>query len=305
MRHPVILSSLEEDFEQIGLTEKKPLQEAKTTKEVEVDEDIDFEDLDLEGLDEEQIEELRTRYAAGSMKRVKLKRRSSAERAKSRRWEKAHKSQRKKADKRSAMKDRGKKAAIKKRRARKRRNRREDVEMTMQDQLSSILEDVQNIVSQIDENVVEDNEDIETTIRSFANVAIISEMLSDFFEAVASDEELSEDLDDDLIESLEEATAYFTDLAENAASLATVLNEGEDSEYELPTDDEIAEAFEDWMGALVEGLEFYADLTEDDDADSDLGNELDEADDEEEDDSKMPAFLKKKMAASKKKMGKG
>ncbi len=283
MRHPVIISSLEEDFKNLGL--------------------VDRDDTISE--EEEELQEKRRRVS-GSGRTKKTKKMTGKALSKSRSYERRKKGQRKRMSAKRAKSAAGKKLA----RFSKRFEGQEDsMKATLHlGKLAGLFEEVEGILSSLDEDRVEN------AVKSFANIAIISEMLGDFFSAV-----LEEDIDDDeLVEELSEAATFFTDLSESAADIATALNEGEELEVTL---DQIEEAFNEQMEALVDGLEFYADLTEDEDElDED---EFDEDEDEDEDEldemgdygdkdmkkkgmdygkKKMPDFIKKKMMA---KMGKG
>jgi len=278
------LQSLEEDFKNIGI-----LEEDDTSEEVEVVEDEDAE-LELSSEEEDDLEEGKRR-AAGGKKMVRTKRMKSGDKAKARQSYRRRKSKIKKARKKRGRSARGKKLA----RLAKRLAAKESVELTNSDRINSILEDVQDIVSSVNApEVTEDTQALENAIKSFANVAIISEMLSDFFaeavELVEEDQELSEELAD--------AAHYFQEQAEAAAYLATSLDEGSDLDEDLDVD----ELFQEQMNSLVDGLEFYADLTEDDE-DGEGEEVLEMDDDEDEDDEgndkkgkkEMPAFLKKKL----------
>jgi hypothetical protein len=279
MRHPVIISSLEEDFKNLGLVDK--------------DDTITHDDDD-------ELQEKRRRVSGSGRSKKTVKMRGK-KLAKSRSYERKMKSKRKRSAKKRAKSGAGKKLS----RFNKRFEGQEDsMKATLHlGKLAGLFEEVEGILSSLDEDRVEN------AVKSFANIAIISEMLGDFFSTV-----LEEDIEDEeLVEELSEAAEFFTDLSESAADIATHLNEGEELEVGL---DEIEEAFNEQMEALVDGLEFYADLTEDeesDDEDDDLDededeyeddDELAEMDDEDDDDGgkKIPDFIKKKMKA---KMGKG
>ena len=297
MRHPVVIQSLEEDFRELGI--------------------IDQEAPD-EGEDFEEARRIAKRRSAGGKTAKRTKRTSAKKLRAGKRYRRAHKGKISRT-----AKVMGKKASV------KRRKKWLALHHADVPDLASILEDVQAIVSQLDENTLlsEDDFDLDTTIRSFANIAIISEMLSDFFGNLVEDEELSEAMGDDMMEDIADANEFFVELAEASADIATTLSEELDEDEEIAVE-ELQKIFQEHMDDLVDGLEFYADLTEDEDEDEDdldeddgdLGNVEEMAkkmamskkmkkmkgdDDDDDDDGKeMPAFLKKKMGMTKDKMAK-
>jgi RNA polymerase primary sigma factor len=254
-RDKVVLTSLEEDFKNIGII--------KESKEVEVD---DNEDADLEE---------GRRRASGGRKSIRTKRMKSGDKAKARASYRKRKSKIKKQRKKRGRTSRGKKL---KKLAKAMAKKTESTSLTATDRINSILEDVRDIVSSVNEDD-SSKQDLDNAIKSFANVAIISEMLATFFsesiELVESEGELSDELTD--------AADYFQEQAEQAAFLATALDEG----AELDEDIDVDELFQEFMGALVEGLDLYADLTEDEDEDfedDDLEEDEDDSDLEEDED---------------------
>ena len=267
MRHPVVISSLEEDFEQIGLTEKKSITESADASS-----------------EEELTERQRKMHKAGKRGFVKAKVGTSSQKRKWRMAAKKRKSKRK--------------AYYKSAKGRRARKRREKLDMGLEPRtdLLSILEDVQEIVSKVEESNAPAN-DLDTTVRSFANIAIISEMLSDFFGAIVEDEELSEGMDDELKEDVASAHQFFTQLAEQAAEVATDLSELDEDEEIVA--EELEKIFQEQMDALVDGLEFYADLTEEEcgDEDEDEDEDMEEAVEE----SAVPSF-RERMASARRKM---
>jgi len=258
MNKNIIITSLEEDFAQIGLTEPG------------------------ESLDERRV--ARRRMAGGRVAK-KTQRSSQAEKRASKSYYRAHKA--------SILRRRAKRAKTAKGKRRMAWLRAH--ESNNPQNLTGILEDIQNIVSQIDEgNSAESN--LDTAIRSFANIAIIAEMLGDFFDS----RELSEEMEQEFVEDVESASGFFPRLAESAAKVATKLNS-------LEEDDEIAEEelekiFQEQMDALVEGLEFYADLTEEDDEDEDDEDDEDEDEDDMEESVQDPSFVRSRMATARRRM---
>jgi len=191
-------------------------------------------------------------------KMIRTKRSTAGERRASKMNYRTHKSQRKK-HKRSAA---GKRQAGIIAKIRNRLHMSADAQPDYRTNLTNLLEDVQDIVSHLDEN------NGEASIKSFANIAIISEMLGEFFGLLAENEDAQEL---DLTEELAGAADLFNGMAEDAAAIATALHEGVEDDESAPTYEEIEEAFQRHMDALIDGLELYADLTEDED-DGDEGN---------------------------------
>jgi type IV secretory pathway VirJ component len=258
-RDKVVLSTLEEDFKNIGIIE-----ESKESDEVVENDEVEVDDTDSD------LEEGRRR-AAGGRKSVKTKRMSAGAKSKARSSYRKRKSKIKKARKKRGRTSRGKKLA----KLAKAMAKKESVELASSDRINSILEDVRDIVASVNED---DNstQDLDNAIKSLANVAIISEMLANYF---AESVELLED-EGELSTELSEAAAYFQEQAEQAAFLATALDEG----TELDEDFDVDEIFEEFMSALVEGLDLYADLTEDEDEeDLDEDEDEDELEEDEED----------------------
>jgi hypothetical protein len=244
MRHPVIITSLEEDFRAIGILpkEEKP---AST------------EDEPLE-------ERTRKRRKAGKRGMEKVKVGTTSQR---RDWRMA--ARRRKSKIKAYRKSARGRAA---RRKAKKFESSETMESTSV-RINSLLEDVQDIISTVDD------ESIENATKSFANVAIISEMLARVFEAVM------DEFEEEDAQELGEAAEFFAELAEEAASIATLLHEGVDEdtpEDEIPTYEDIEAKFQEHMDALIDGLELYADITEDEDEDEEI--EEDEEDPTEETD---------------------
>ena len=291
MRNPKRqLTTLEEDFRNIGILEEDDSSDEVVEDDLTDDEDItddleDFTEEELEqlaallGLEEgselteddlvelalaiengEDLEEGFKKIFKGG-KLQKVKKMVGKALAKARRYMKSGKG---KAAARRAKKKRAKKmkkASFKKRlkkqkmKAIRMGSRKESVESN---DVASILEDVQNIVASLTED--ENDVQLENAIKAFANVAIISEMLSDFF---AEGVELAED-DEELSEELADAAQFFQEQAERSAEVATALDEG-NLEEAFDEDFDLDEMFQECMDSLVEGLEFYADLSEEED----------------------------------------
>lgn len=273
MRDPkVTLTSLEEDLRNIGLLEES------ADEELESDEDLEEsdEDLDLELEEDEDLEEGRIRRALRGGKVVTQKRTSAKERRKAKMYRKSGKGKaamRKRA--RKLRKPSEKRKLLRKAlKAKRKGTRQESVEVVENNEfqtVSSLLEDVQNIVSSLDE---QEREQLDDAVKAFANVAIISEMLSDFF---GDSTELVEDVE--LTDDLAEMAQLFSTQAEVAAEIAESLNEGE-----LEEGFDYEDAFQHQLDSLIEGLSLYADMTEDEDELEESEEGLLEGDDEDDDD---------------------
>jgi hypothetical protein len=163
------------------------------------------------------------------------------------------------------------------------------------DVISNMLEEVQEIVAGLG------SERVEHSVKAFANIAIISELLARAFASFSKETNESADK-----RHFEESAAHFSSMAEEAAEVAKALSAGpgDDEEFDL---DEIGKMFKAQMSDLLNGLEMYADLTEDEelsslsvteeddeDEDEDEEDDEDEDDEEEEGEKKVPPFLKKK-----------
>lgn len=267
MRNPKVreLTSLEEDFKNIGI----------------LDEEDDASTEVVEDGEEELDEARRIRRQFRGGKVITTKRTGAKERRKARMWRRSSKGKAALRKRKRKMRKASEKRKLKRKemRAKKRGTREESLE-----RVNNILEDVQSIVSSLDE-ADGSAQQLENAIKAFANVAIISEMLANFF---SEGVELVESAE--LSDELAEAAIYFAEQAEQAAFLATALEEG----TELDEDLDVDALFQEQMDSLVEGLEFYADMTEDEEVVEDE-EELDEGkshmerlrsmmDDEDEDD---------------------
>jgi len=130
------------------------------------------------------------------------------------------------------------------------------------ERVANMVEEVGNIVGTIGER--KDTE----IVRGFANVALIADIMSRGFQAIGKD------VDEEELVKLGEA---FADMAEDAASIAEGLDAGD-----LEIDEEVEAAFKADMDDLLNGLELYADLTEDDEEEDGEPVEGDEDTDDDE-----------------------
>jgi len=316
LRHPVVLTTVEEDFKAIGLItedDEKKDKAGKTGKAAD-DEEVqgDKESSVKKGgkkaestdADNDQLDEL---------KQTRMKRHTSSERMK---WRRAKRRGSAKAAARKYRKKASVKRMMKRHRMKAQRLRhgkaagRRRINFS-NDSVSNMLEDTQNILASLDESKVENS------IKAFANVAIIAEMLSRSFAKFAEECEGEDQA------HLEQAASVFGEMAEEAADIARELKESaDDVDF-----DELEEVFKGQMSDLLNGLEMYADITEDEDLanlgeeddddeeddDEDDEDEKEEAKDDEDDDSddkeggdkkKMPPFMKKGAKAEGHKPGK-
>lgn len=136
------------------------------------------------------------------------------------------------------------------------------------DRIANMIEDAEAFLSGEGESF-----DVQETIKSYANVAIISEMLSERLKSLAED-------DAELTDLAEEFGQLASECADIAEDLATTLKEGEEADLD---EESIAEHFEEALEGLMGGLDLYADLTEGEDEEDDDDDEEEEEDDEEGD----------------------
>lgn len=235
-RGPVVITSLEEDFKKIGLI-------SETTESVEGEEGADGDEGEGEGI-EEGARILR-RLGKGIRRLLRTKRTPPSVKAKSRRRYARTKTKVKMARKRAMRKP------VKRRRAkwaaqqRAKRAKKEGAESP----IANLIEEVQDIVSSIDAPKGTDD-----AIKSFANIAIISDLLANTFN------EWSETLDEsysdqETYDILAEAAESLADLAEAAAEVASALKEGLTIEGEETVED----LFKEYMEDMLEGMELYND----------------------------------------------
>lgn len=286
-RGPVVITTLEEDFKKIGLLKdeaKKARSEEDETdtdsdeggegeKEMpdfikkkmaakseakkarsEEDEGEDEEDEDEGEEDEDEGEEMGEgrilkRVMAGTRGKLKrLKRTSSKLKMKAKRYYRKMKKAIKRAlKKKLRMPKFRKRMAFLRQKASKRRGEGAET-------IANLIEDVQSIVSSIDNNPTD-------AMKSFANIAIIADLLSNTFvewqagltEAAVEENEADEFVEfDSYIESL-------SDLAEAAAEAATGLSNG----YPVEGGFEAMEAvFKEYMEDLLAGMDLYNVLAE-------------------------------------------
>lgn len=317
LRHPVVLTTVEEDFKKIGiLTEDddKPVSEKKGKKAAEAD-DVEVDDAE-EGVDGDKEDSVKTKKESSdddaetlAEKAIRLKRHTSGERLKWRRAKKkgGAKAAARKYRKKSTVKRMMRKHRLKAMRLRHGKKAGRKRLVFGNDQIANMMEEAQALIQSLDEQKVEQS------VKAFANIAIIAEMLARSFA------KFSEDAEGEDSTSLDEAANFFREMAEEAADIARTLKTGPVEEDEELDFEEIGEVFKAQMSDLLNGLEMYADITEDDDLgeiaksddddtetvsegeDEDDDEDDDEEDDEDDDDEKggddkkkLPPFMKKK-----------
>ena len=133
------------------------------------------------------------------------------------------------------------------------------------DRVTTLLEEVRTILEAARTPKVSMDE----AIKTFANVAIISETLSNIFRSVSDydgheDQLTEEELAD--IKRLSETAENFSEMAEAAADYATRMKANSLSEEEQQN---LGEDFNNMMTALLQGLEVYAEIEEACDEDDD------------------------------------
>ena len=220
------LTTMADDFAAIGLVESQG---------------VSVTDEDTTTL-AEAFKVKRMRKKTGAAKRQALK----AKRAR-----RSKKSQLRRAAKLYARKPRSKKLAQKRAIFKKRRGievgAKKRVQMSGMDRVANLIEDVQDILSQVGGR--QDQE----VVRGFANLALIADSLKEAFQA------FGEELDEaDLLELSQE----FAEIAEDYADFAEAVAAGEED-----VDDELIEMFQEDLEDVMQGLELYDDMVEDDEDD--------------------------------------
>lgn len=129
--------------------------------------------------------------------------------------------------------------------------------------IATLIEEAQDLASQLDES---DNSE---KIKAYANVAVVAETLSERFSTIAESvlEVAANKSERELGYELAEYSCDILEIAEEAASSAETLFESDDqgSFTEDVDEDKLEEHFADLSGGLLEALEVYAELTEDED----------------------------------------
>jgi hypothetical protein len=135
------------------------------------------------------------------------------------------------------------------------------------DRVSNLVEEVADLVGSLDEASQTE------IIKAFANSAVVAEMLGERFlimaQAIAEDTDSDEDAQ--IASELADLSETFDVIAEDSAESAEVLFEmHQDGKLSESLDTEaVEENFKGVMQAVLEGLEIYADLTEDEEGEMD------------------------------------
>lgn len=299
-RGPVVITTLEEDFKKIGLLkdeakETESEEDAPTTPPVKTEaakkarhEDDDEEEGGEDETDDaddaeeavensgDEIDEARRiakRVAAGTRgKLVRTKRTTAAQRVKAKRLYRKSKAKiklsRRKKMRKASVRRRMKFLAAK-------RKQREGSET-----IANLIEDVQSIIGTIDFNAAD-------AVKSFANIAIISDMLSGTFTEWSNDlHESAEEGDETALAAIDSYAESLADLAEAAAEAATSLKDGQMPEGGIA---ELEAVFKEYMTDMLEGMDLYNDLVEQPNTmhgakGKTVASEEDEEGDEDEDD---------------------
>jgi hypothetical protein len=232
-RGPVVITSLEEDFKKIGLiAESAPAR---------ADENEEPGEEGEEGLDEAH-RRIRKRTVAGGRKLATTKRTPVSTLMKHKRLYRKTKMKLKlKRKKKMRSSKFRKRAKILRKRAAARRHEGTN------SAISNLIEEVADIVSSLDQPVTND------AIKSFANIAIISDLLANTFTEWSND--LDESVSDqETYDTLADAAESLADLAEAAAEIATALKEGNTIGEE---EGELEALFKEYMEDLLEGMDLY------------------------------------------------
>ena len=259
-RHPAINTTAEQDFQALGLmheSNERPISSRKKRL-VEADES--------EGTTDETLDEVsmkRTKRANSTQRRMwrKAKKKPKAKMA-------ARKHNRKSSVQRMRKKHLKKATALRHGGAARAHTRLQ----FSNDTVSNMLESSQRILSSLDE------EKSGNAIKAFAHMAILAEMLKRSLAYIAEDIH-NQDADEDVSDLLNAAEVY-AKIAEEAATIAKALKEGDDS-----VDEEgMADYFRESMAEVMNGLEFYSSITEEEDEDDDSDSDDDASDDDDDDD---------------------
>lgn len=246
------LTTIEEDFQAIGL-----IRESKQTTVEPVEDPTKDEDEDGEEPVEEALK-LKRREKKSAALRMALTRAR-------RKYYKQHEGQEIVRARKYAKSSRGKKRAKLRIDFWKKHAGmagKPNMRLAGMDRVANMVEEVGGILDTIGER---QNREF---VKGFANIALISDTMSRGFEALGREIDEGE---------LTDLGKQFAELAEQSAKIAEAL---EAEEIEL--DEELESAFKSDMDDLLSGLEIYADLTEEDgsedgdsadeDADEDSGN---------------------------------
>jgi hypothetical protein len=264
-----VITTLEEDFKKIGLIAESKSQTEDTETEADGAETESPESP--ESIDE--AGRIMRRTVAGGRKLARTKRTPVKTKMKGKRYWRKMKNKMKLKRKQKMRKPMARKRAkILRKRASARRH-----EGSENSPIANLIEEVADIVASIESAPKTD------AIKSFANIAIISDLLANTFNEWS--ENLTEETSDqETFDTLVEAAESLADLAEAAAEIATALKEGNELEGDAG---ELEAIFKEYMEDLLEGMDLYNEATaqmEKKAAESDDGDEDDAEDDEDDED---------------------
>lgn len=123
------------------------------------------------------------------------------------------------------------------------------------DRVADMLEDVKEIVTALDSDAKQE------TIKSFANLAIISSKLAENYACACRNLEVEDEEEEEI--DLCGGAEHFEALANSAANLAEALQTSmqEGTEFE-GTSEEVNDTFQVMLADVLEGLDVFADLSE-------------------------------------------
>lgn len=268
-KYPATISSLEEDLREIGLApEKAELSEEAAPAEPAPAAAVPATPAPTATLDEKRV--LRqVRVVGGKATRVKTKRTSMAKKLANRGYYRK---------KKNVIARRRGKAVTQRRAARRDKIRSRIKHEGFDGHVATLMESVKDLLTQVrdGETEVKKAPEMAEAVKTFANLAIISEMLADAFMAFAEDAD-SFELSKFEIVALQEMAATYAQVAEDCAEIAETLDKGTLAEEDK---EGVEEAFKAHMQTVLDGIEAFADLTEDDD--NEEGDDEDMCDDCEE-----------------------
>lgn len=265
-RGPIVMTTLEEDFKKIGLIAEKSAKVEAAEENEQLDEQVEETEQETDEVaeedgaeDGEELDEAGRRRRvtiAGSRRLGTTKRTPMAKRMKSKRSYRKKK-MKIKLSRRKAMRSprRRRRAKLLAKRASQRRGESNN------SPISNLIEEVQSIVAQTEGNTHAE------AMKGFANIAIISDLLSTTFVEWAEADDVVED--QDTYDTLIEFAETLSDLAEAASEMASGLNEGKEPEEGSPS---IEELFKEYMADMLEGMEIYNSIAETDTEHGKAGN---------------------------------
>lgn len=269
MRPPVVITSLEEDLAEIGLSDSlipsKAEAAAPEAAAPAATAEVAVADANVE---EGKRVRQQVRVSGGKAKRVRTKRTSMAKKLANRGYYRK---------KKNVLKRKHGKASFQRRAARrdKVRSRLKGENTEFQAKVSGLLESVEQTLTQLQ---AEQPSEKTESLKGFANLAIIAEMLADAFIAFSDDEDIELTKFEEI--ALREMAATYAQVAEECADIAEAIDAGKLAEGE----DDLKEAFNAHVQTVIEGLDAYSDLTEEDDEEEDDDEDMcDDCDEPEED----------------------